>query len=94
MPLFEVTLSDGSTSIMQAHNKTQLRAALQNVKLTRIEQKKRCRGVNCREVATVQSTFCATCWTKILTEFREVWTDTPMSEQELQDTVMSYFDRG
>src|SRR5437588_802346 len=31
MPWFEVTLSDGSTSIVQAHNKTHLRLALHQV---------------------------------------------------------------
>src|SRR5579859_7658207 len=38
MPLFEVTLSDGSTTTMQAHSETQLRLALQNVVFTRIEE--------------------------------------------------------
>jgi len=75
MPLFEVTLSDGSTAIMQAHNKIQLRLALQNVVLTKVEQKRRCKH----------------CWDAVLTLCRDVWKDVPMTEQALQETAMSYF---
>ena len=90
MPLFEVTLSDGSTAIMQAHNKTQLRVALQNVVLTKIEQKRRCK--QCRKaVATVQNTLCQPCWDEVLTLCRETWKDVPMTEQELKDLAMSFF---
>jgi len=90
MPLFEVTLSDGSTAIMQAHNKIQLRLALQNVVLTKVEQKRRCK--HCRKaVATVQNTLCQPCWDAVLTLCRDVWKDVPMTEQALQETAMSYF---
>ena len=90
MPLFEVTLSDGSTSIMQAHNKTHLKAALQQVKLTRIVQMRRCK--QCKKApATVQGTFCQPCWDTILPQFREEWKDLPMTEEELQNIAMSFF---
>jgi hypothetical protein len=90
MPLFEVTLSDGSTSIMQAHNKTQLRLALQNVLLTKAAQKRCCK--QCRKaVATVQNTLCQPCWDKVLIHCHDVWKDVSMTEQELKDTAMSYF---
>ena len=90
MPLFEVTLSDGSTAIMQAHNKTQLRGALQQVVLTKIEQKRRCK--QCRKaVATVQHTLCQPCWEEALAFVGETCQDIPMSEQELQDLTMSFF---
>ena len=90
MPWFEVTLADGSTAIMQAHNKTQLKGALQNVVLTKVEQKRRCK--HCRKaVATVQQTLCQSCWDEVLTLCREAWKEVPMTEQALQETAMSYF---
>jgi hypothetical protein len=88
--LFEVTLSDGTTTIMQAHNKKQLLEALQAIQLTRVTPKRCCK--QCRKApATVQNTLCQPCWDEVLTHARDVWKDVPMTEQELKDTAMSYF---
>ena len=90
MPLFEVELSDGTTQIMQAHNKRELKEALKHVTLTRITPRQYCRA--CRKVAaTVQRTFCEPCWEKTLAEFRETYKNENLTEQELQDLAMSFY---
>lgn len=93
MPWFEITLSDGSTAILQAHNRAQLREALQQVVLTKVEQKRGCE--HCRTaVATIQETLCQPCWDAVLAHCRDAWKEVPMTEQEVLEMALSYFVNG
>lgn len=90
MPWFEVTLSDGTTSLMQARTITQLRGALYPVVPAKIERGWHC--TRCRNaLATVEHRLCQPCWEDVLTSCRDVWKDTPMSEQAVQELAMSFF---
>lgn len=93
MPFFEVTLSDGTSSVMQAHNKTQLRAALAGVTLTRIVPRRRCKQCH-KAVSTVQNTLCHPCWVEARELCAKAWEDIPMTEQEFENLVISFFVEG
>jgi|ERR1700719_2264434 len=97
MPLFEITWSDGTRSVMQAHNKTLLREALANVIIKKIVEKPRCK--QCKmAIATVQGTFCKVCWEAIIVPtFRKAFKndeDTPMNETEFENLVISFWVNG
>lgn len=90
MSLFEVTLSDGSTRIMQAHSKKLLAQALQGVTLSSVMKRPTCRACY-RVVATVQHCLCAACYAQAATSYQQACPDLPLEGQELECLICSFF---
>lgn len=91
MPFFDVTFSDGTVQRFQAHNKKQLKAALDNIQFTATQVKrcKRCKQADaCKES---YYTLCASCFQAALAELRATLGDFPISEQDLKDLLLSAF---
>lgn len=88
--LFEVTFSDGTPHLMQAHNKRQLLEALQGVAFTAIVKRSACKA--CRKAAaTVQHCLCATCYQEAVARYNEFCPDVPLEGSGLECLICSFF---
>lgn len=91
MPFFDVLFSDGSVRRMQAHNKKQLKEALDNIQFT-ATQVKHCK--QCKQADACKESYhnlCTPCFQTALTEMRASLGDFPISDQDLKDLLLSAF---
>ena len=91
MPFFDVTFSGGTVQWFQAHNKKQLKAALDNIQFT-ATQVKRCK--QCKQADACKESYynlCDPCFQSALVELQASLGDHPISEQGLKDLLLSAF---
>lgn len=91
MPFFDVLFSDGTVRRMQAHNKKQLKQALDTIQFT-ATQVKHCK--QCKQADACKESYynlCTSCLSAAFAELRASLGDHPISEQDLKELLLSAF---